>query len=362
MVGILTTTENISTIQPPPTPNTLSVIATGTPPRPTPPELLPPTTTSSTTQTPSGTSTPPKITKPATTSPLSTLKTPTKELPAPPTQSDLEAASVSLRLALVNIVCTASAPYHSITGSGVIIDPRGIILTNAHIAQYYVLASDPKNQIDCVIRAGSPARTSYLAELLYISSEWITKNSTSLSTPHPTGTGEYDFALLAITESASRDPLASSFSFVPLSSKSVATGEPVVIASYAAQFLSYDQVYSGLYPTIVYGGIKDILTFASTTVDVFYLGGSAAAQEGSSGGGVIDAQNKLIGLITTSTIEGETSTRNLSAITGLYIKRDYAKETNSTLEILFSHTLEENIKDFAPKIPLLLKQIVGTSN
>ena len=97
------------------------------------------------------------------------------------------------------------------------------------------------------------------------------------------------------------------------------TGTPVVIASYGAQFLEQSQVQSALFPTVVFGSVKDIFTFATNTIDVLALGGSAAAQEGSSGGGVSDAAGKLVGTITTSTTKGTTDTRSLSAITASYI-------------------------------------------
>src|SRR3989344_1157804 len=46
------------------------------------------------------------------------------------------------RPTLVNILCGArSGTFRPISASGVIIDPRGVILTNAHVAQYFLLAS-----------------------------------------------------------------------------------------------------------------------------------------------------------------------------------------------------------------------------
>ena len=43
------------------------------------------------------------------------------------------------RDAIVNIFCTTKSggSFKPITGSGVVIDKRGIILTNAHVAQYF---------------------------------------------------------------------------------------------------------------------------------------------------------------------------------------------------------------------------------
>ncbi|MDE1945450.1 MAG: hypothetical protein KGI03_04240, partial [Patescibacteria group bacterium] len=96
-----------------------------------------------------------------------------------------------------------------------------------------------------------------------------------------------------------------------------------------------------------------VFTFASSTVDVLALGGSAAAQEGSSGGGVADASGALTGIITTSTTEGATDTRSLSAITASYIRAEYARETGQPLDVLLALPTTTAIADFAPRIPAL---------
>src|SRR3989344_252919 len=55
------------------------------------------------------------------------------------------ALNEQVRAAVVNILCITGSggPLNSISGSGVIIDPRGIILTNAHVAQYFLLKNYP---------------------------------------------------------------------------------------------------------------------------------------------------------------------------------------------------------------------------
>jgi hypothetical protein len=261
-------------------------------------------------------------------------------------------AAAALRAALVNIICYASpgTRLHSISGSGVIVNPNGIILTNAHIAQYFLLAS---RNVSCVIRAGSPATDAYEASPIYIPTQWIEANANVLTEQNPSGTGEYDFALLAVSKTASRKALPNTFPFIPLAISPPNNGTPVVIGTYGAQFLESSQVQSSLFPTMVFGKVKDIFTFASTTIDVISLGGSAAAQEGSSGGGVANSYGDLIGTITTSTIKGTTDTRTLSAITVSYIRAAYASETGSALDILLSKPTATLIADFAPQISAL---------
>lgn len=272
--------------------------------------------------------------------------------PAPqmvPDEASFAATAATLRAALVNILCYAPAGsgLRSSSGSGIFIDPKGIILTNAHVAQHFLLAD---RGVSCAIRAGSPAVDKYEAALLYISPSWLNANPTVLAKAVSNGTGEYDFALLAITKSATTAPLPAPFPFIPLARDLYPPGTPVVIASYGAQFLGSDQVQTALSPTVVFGLVKDIFTFATSTVDVLSLGGSAAAQEGSSGGGVAEPSGKLAGTITTSTVTGTTDTRALSAITASYIRTQYERETGSSLDALLSESVSISIAAFKPRI------------
>jgi len=276
------------------------------------------------------------------------IPAPTPPAPTTPLDSVVYAA----REALVNIICYASTAsgVHSISGSGMIIDPKGIILTNAHVAQYFLLND---RNVSCTIRMGSPAIDAYKAKLIYISPAWITANANVLTQTSPSGTGEYDFAFLAITKSATSVTLPSAFPFLPLATKPSLPTTPVVIASYGAQFLASRQIQYALFPTIVIGSVKEVFTFAVNTVDVLALGGSAAAQEGSSGGGVVDMSGSLVGTITTSTIEGAPDTRSLDAITASYIRAEYASETGQALDLLLAEPTSTAVANFVPKAPAL---------
>ena len=99
----------------------------------------------------------------------------------------------------------------------------------------------------------------------------------------------------------------------------------------------------------MYGSVKDVYTFGTNTIDVLALGGSAAAQEGSSGGGIANADGELVGTITTSTVSGATNTRSLDAITLSYIRADYATETGVPFDILLSQPPADAVASFAPE-------------
>ena len=189
-------------------------------------------------------------------SPIEEIATSIKTALTPSESSSLDASASALRSALVNIICYAPAGsrLRSISGSGVIVDSKGIILTNAHIAQNFLLAD---RNVSCTIRAGSPAIDKYKASLIYIPSAWINANADILTEINPSGTGEYDFAFLAISKSTTRDELPSSFPSIRLATSPSNTGTPVVIASYGAQFLESSQIQSSLFPTIVFGSVKN---------------------------------------------------------------------------------------------------------
>src|SRR3989344_8619427 len=85
-----------------------------------------------------------------------------------PTKSQ-EQINIETRAALVNILCTSRTGINGISGSGIIVDSRGVILTNAHVGQYFLLRDyiNPGN-ITCTVRIGSPAQERYTATLLYL--------------------------------------------------------------------------------------------------------------------------------------------------------------------------------------------------
>ncbi|MDP2655877.1 MAG: hypothetical protein Q8P17_05220, partial [bacterium] len=82
-------------------------------------------------------------------------------------------------------------------------------------------------------------------------------------------------------------------------------------------------------------------------------GGSAIAQEGSSGGGVVSEKGELVGTVTTSKVQGDISTRSLNAITASYIRAAYAGETGQALDLLLAKSTADAVADFAPRIPEL---------
>ncbi len=274
-------------------------------------------------------------------------------------------AEALLKAAVVNIICLPGGGLRGSSGSGVVIDPRGIIVTVAHVGQNFLLVDYPQvGAGTCYIRTGSPAKNAYTAKLVYISTEWVDDNETTLLEARPKGTGENDYAFLAITGSVTTTPLPSTFSYIPFARENteVEIGDRVGVGSYGAEFLSSSEVRSSLYPTISFAPVNDFLTFDRPSTDVISVHAGAAAQEGSSGGAVINSDKKFIGLITTRTVKSDLSLRDLQAISIDHIRRSFREEmgtnldsylTNNSPVILvakFSNTAVELLEQFTDAI------------
>ncbi|MDP3052050.1 MAG: serine protease [bacterium] len=270
-----------------------------------------------------------------TTPPLTQPETP----PAP--VISLTELNTKARKTIVNILCATQAggSFKPITGSGVIISSKGVILTTAHIGQYFLLENEPAaSYLDCIIRAGDIAMPAYDVKLLYIPSVWIEKNAENIIQQEPKGTGENDYALLLINSALSADKiLPPDFPTAKpnLDFENLPENLSVLLASYPAGFIGGIEVQKNLGLTSTFAPIKALYTFTETgptTLDLFSLGGNIVAQGGSSGGGVFDTHDgKLLGIIVTSTDATTTAGRILNAITIPYIKQSFEKYTRENL-------------------------------
>jgi hypothetical protein len=279
------------------------------------------------------------ITKPA--APKLPVLVPPVSIPLLPT----EQVDQTARAALVNIFCTTQAGgyLHPISGSGVIIDTRGVILTNAHVGQFFLLRDFPTTgNVDCVVRTGSPAAPMYRASLLYLPPAWINANASQIVSNIPMGTGENDYAFLLITGSINpTTPLPGVFPALQMTSADPDTGDQTVLAAYPAGFLDGSTITSDLFITSAVATVQTLYTFNDPThVDVFSIGGTVVSQSGSSGGAVVRlTDGKLQGLISTDTASSTTAGRDLRAITLGYINRSLQAAGQGGVVALLSQDL-----------------------
>ncbi len=255
--------------------------------------------------------------------------------------------------ATVNILCTtrSGGTFNPISGSGVIIDKRGIILTNAHVAQYVLLENHySRNSIHCVVRTGAPARAKFTAEIILLPNQWARKHAKDIRKASPLGTGEHDYALLAITKHIDGRPIndtkftSAKFNF---SEPVTMPGERIFLSGYPAGFLGGAMIQRNLWPVSTIGQIRKLLTFKTGSIDIYGLGGSIIAQSGSSGGAVADKNGNLIGIITTSTTAYSTDKRDLRALTLKYINRDLQYSRGVGLRQFLAQDISSAIKHFA---------------
>jgi hypothetical protein len=283
-----------------------------------------------------------------------------------PATSSQKSLNEMVREATVNIICitTAAGPLNPISASGVIIDPRGIILTNAHVAQYLLLKDYiVQDFVECTVRTGSPAMPKYTVELLFIPPSWVIENAEKLNDESPRGNGEHDYALLRITGTThSTIPLPSSFPSLNLATTPPETGTSVLIAGYPAGFLGGITIQKDLYAASANALVGPLYTYETASVDLFSVGGSILAQQGSSGGAVALQNGLFTGLIVTSS-EGETTgARELRALASSYIIRDFEAQKGVSLVSFFGRNLATEAQLFkataAPTLTKLLTDVL----
>ena len=279
--------------------------------------------------------------------------------PAPATQTapakPQEQVNEETRGALVNILCLPQTGFHGISGSGVVVDSRGVILTNAHIGQYFLLRDYPTaGNVDCTIRTGSPAQNRYHAKLLYLPLAWIADNAAEFTAAQATGTGENDYAFLVIT--GTTDPAATlpaSFPYLPMSKNYPDTGEEMLLASYPAGFLASELIEKSLYASSAVAYVTRLFSFDDNMqkVDLFSIGGTVLSQAGSSGGAVVRLGSGILaGIITTATVGDTTGVRDLRAVTLSHIDASLAFQDQGGVATLLSGDLSAKAADFASTI------------
>lgn len=256
------------------------------------------------------------------------------------------AVQASLESALVNVYCTYSTNnYTRITaGTGFFIDESGVVITNAHVAQFLLLedVNEKVKNVRCILRAGNPAAPRYIAQLLYISPIWISENANLITAEHPTGTGERDYALLYVSGSATDDPLPETFPALTTNTSLVSrttSGTSAFVAGYPAETLYTNGSKAVIVPVVSTSTIGELYTFGSNYADVFDLSSSPVGEQGASGGPVTRTNGEAIGLIVTKGDTTVNGTHSLRALTLSYIDRTIIEETGLSLV----QTMEGNL-------------------
>jgi hypothetical protein len=250
--------------------------------------------------------------------------------------------------ATVNLYCTIKLGNRKVstTGTGVFIDKKGVILTNAHVAQYFLFASSTsKLKSDCTVRTGSPAKAQYRAAPLYISSAWLTTHVDEVLKKRPKGTGEHDFALLYVTAPVSKHgTLPSEFpSLFHNTAPSPQEGEAIMVAGYPAGGLKFKDIKSKLVALATTSTVSSIRTFGMGNPDVIVLSPSKAASSGMSGGPITEGTT-LAGIVTTMSTGEKKGEGTLRGISLSYIDRAVKGESGLSIPELIAGDLAMRAK------------------
>jgi len=207
----------------------------------------------------------------------------------------------------VNLLCKAS-PSEYVVATGAIIDSRGYIISNAHVAE----EADTKEP--CTIRRGSPAKPFATATLIYTPISY--KNATSeeekarsdFSIWQINGPGEYSMWELEYK-------------------KPFFKNEPLLTLAYPAELLGNELVFKSLNLVFskTYVEATDTIIIRSTS--------NISSQRGSSGGALIDLYTMRIrGLIFAVSENANIAEREIFSLTPKGINEIMQKETGTTLK------------------------------
>ncbi len=205
--------------------------------------------------------------------------------------------------AVVQIFCTT--PREIFAASGVIVNERGLVLTNAHVAEVIARAGEE----NCQARHGNPAER--FAGITIIFSASTTQKIANTDVP------ERDIAFLRLVDS--REPFAAA----PVSFDLAERGSILLTLGYPSEFLQSLTTSANsnlVFSLLRVDGYAD-LDGDPATAEGYVSRGGIILQQGSSGTALFTRSGNLVGLIFATTKGNTTDDREGLALMMPYLDR-----------------------------------------
>lgn len=244
---------------------------------------------------------------------------PPPSLPSEPALSDQEIYSRYSR-AVIQIYCQTVQEIFS--ASGIILNERGLVLTNAHVAEIVRKAGEN----NCQARHGNPADP--FAKIKIVFAADVNPKISGTEVP------QRDIAFLKIQEAIE------SFTVADISTINAERGETLLTLGYPSEFLQ--GINTTLNSNLVFSALR-VEGFADidedrTTADGYVFRGGLALQQGSSGTALFKRSGKVVGVMFATTKEKTTDERQGVALSFPYIDKIMRLETGQGLaEFIASH-------------------------
>ena len=222
--------------------------------------------------------------------------------------------------AAVQIYCRTSKEIFA--ASGVMVNARGLVLTNAHVAEI----AESAGEKNCQARHGNPAESFAGIEVVFTAD--TSAKITDTEVP------ERDFAFLRLVES--REP----FAFAAIDFAPAREGESFLTLGYPSEFLQGVNAEANanlVFSVLTVAGFSD-LDDDRATVEAYVFRGGLALQQGSSGTAIFRRSGGVAGLVFATTKGVTTADRDGVALTVPYMERIMRLETGEGLaEFIASH-------------------------
>lgn len=301
--------------------------------------------------------------KPTPKPPVVVTPPPTQTTPKPAElpKNENATAEQKVKSAVGNIFCSIieAGRVRKITGSAVAISDNGVMLTNAHVAEYIMLENTKAlPNITCFVRTGSPASRAYKASVIYLPSEWVAQNKDNMKYSALSGTGENDYALIVLNEKVTGST-APNLSFIEGSTQEVNVGTDLLLAGYPA--FGGNIIDNALYPVVDKSQVKDVWRLNRTDSDLLGTTPTILAVHGSSGGAAASTAGKLLGIMVATTADTYSGKPNMRLISFNYITKDIESKTRKTLSSFIKNADSESASFISGEGARLSQTLVSNS-